>query len=150
MRTLEFTTQIPATQQALYQFHTNFSNVAIVTPRFIKTRFVLVPEEMEEGSRMTVEVDQIFRWMPWDVTVEKLVPHRLMVDVQNGRGPFTVWRHEHHFFERDGKVFLMDRIQYSLPFGFVGKLLDMLFFRHLQLFLFSYRHHKTREYFLRP
>ncbi len=97
---------------------------------------------------MTVEIRQFGHWIPWDVTVEKLEPDSLMVDVQSGRGPFKFWKHEHHFIEKDNAVFLMDRLSYQLPFGLLGTIIDLIIFRWIQKMLFSYRHKKTREYFL--
>jgi ligand-binding SRPBCC domain-containing protein len=149
MTTLEFISRIPTDQRSLFEFHTDFRNVQIVTPPFIIMRFTAVPDRMAEGSRMTVEIRQIFRWMPWDVNVEVFVPHSLMVDVQSGRGPFNKWRHEHHCIERSDGVYLLDRVQYQLPFGVIGKLFDLILFRTVQKLLFSYRHKKTREYFSR-
>lgn len=98
---------------------------------------------------MTVEIFQGIRWMPWDVTVEKLIPDSILVDVQSGRGPFQYWKHEHIIIEKDGSVFLTDRIHYQLPFGSIGRFADLLFFRKIQFMLFSYRHKKTIEYFQR-
>lgn len=149
MTTLEFTSRIPADQRSLFNFHTNFSNVEIVTPSFITMRFITIPDKMREGSNMTVELRQFGRWMPWDVTVERLIPNSLMVDVQSGRGPFKTWRHEHHFIEKSDGVYLLDRLHYELPFGAAGKLFDLFIFRTINRLLFSYRHKKTKEYFLR-
>lgn len=147
MKTLEFISKIPTSQNELCEFHLKFVNVAVVTPPIIKVRFSLVPDRMVEGSRMTIEIRQFGRWIPWDVTVEKLEPNSLMIDVQSGRGPFKFWRHEHHFIEKDHAVFLMDRLYYQLPFGLLGTIIDLIIFRWIQKALFSYRHKKTREYF---
>ncbi len=149
MTTLEFTSRIPTDQRSLFEFHTDFGNVEVVTPPFIVMRFTTIPDRMAVGSRMTVELRQIFRWMPWDVTVERLVPYSLMIDVQSGRGPFKTWRHEHHFIEKSDGVYLLDRLHYELPFGTAGKLFDLIVFRTINRLLFSYRHKKTKEYFLR-
>ncbi|MFZ4618914.1 MAG: SRPBCC family protein [Bacteroidota bacterium] len=147
MTVLEFTSSIPASRRALFEFHTDFTNVKIVTPPFIRLRFAAVPLKMMEGSRMTVEIFQGIRWMPWDVTVEKLVPDSLLVDVQSGRGPFRYWKHEHIISDNEGSIFLTDRLHYQLPFGFIGKIADLLFFRMIHSMLFSYRHKKTKEFF---
>jgi ligand-binding SRPBCC domain-containing protein len=149
MTTLELISRVPTDQKSLFEFHTDFRNVQIVTPPFISLRFLSLPDRMEEGSRMTVEIWQVYRWMPWDVCVEVFVPHSLMVDVQSGRGPFNSWRHEHHCLERSDGVYLMDRIQYQLPFGSLGRFVDLIIVRSIQRLLFLYRHKKTIEYFSR-
>lgn len=147
MAELEFVSQIPATQRALFRFHMDFSNVRIVTPPFIKTRFLTVPDTMAAGSRITVEVRQPWGWMPWDILVERVEENTLLIDVQNGRGPFAVWRHEHRFEVRDSATFLVDRISYALPFGPLGRAVDFLFMQWIQRSVFRYRHRKTIEYF---
>lgn len=147
MAILEFVSEIPASQRALFDFHMDFSNVRIVTPPFIKTRFVSVPEEMKAGSRITVEVAQLGRWMPWDIIVERVEEDALLIDVQDGRGPFAAWRHEHRFEVRDSRTFLVDRISYTLPFGMFGTITDILIMQWVQQLVFRYRHRKTIEYF---
>lgn len=147
MTVLEFSTEINATQKELFDFHTNFKNVVIVTPPVFKVRFVKIPETMAEGSEMTIEIKQFGLWMPWDVKVEKLIQNSLMVDYQSGRGPFKYWRHEHLFTERNNKTVLIDRIEYQLPFGILGLLVDIILMRFIQKVVFAYRHKKTKEYF---
>lgn len=73
-----------------------------------------------------------------------------MIDSQFGQGPFKFWRHEHHFSERNGKTLLTDKIEYRLPFGIIGRIIEIVFFKTLQRLLFSYRHIKTQEFFSRP
>ena len=86
---LKFSTEIQATSKELFDFHINFNNVTIVTPPMIKVIFLLVPERMEIGSKLIVEINQFGFWMPWEIMVEKLEPYSLMVDYQSGRGPFN-------------------------------------------------------------
>ncbi len=144
---LEFSTEIQTTSKELFYFHVNFNNVTIVTPPMIKVRFLLVPERMEIGSKLIVEVNQFGFWLPWEITVEKLEPYSLMVDYQSGRGPFRSWRHEHIFQEKNQRTILTDRITYSLPFGKLGSIFNAIFMRNIQRLIFGYRHKKTKEYF---
>jgi len=147
MAELRFESVIPSTQKQLFDFHMDFANVRIVTPPFIRTRFVTVPDVMAEGSRITVEVAQLGRWMPWDIRVEKIEADSLLVDVQDGRGPFAAWRHEHRFEARSGRTFLIDTINYTLPFGPRGRIADLFVMQWIQRLVFRYRHRKTAEYF---
>lgn len=144
---IEFSCVIDTTTKELFGFHTDFKNVVIVTPPIIKTRFISVPEKMEVGNTIIVEVNQFGFWMPWEILIEKLEPYSLMIDRQSGKGPFKMWRHEHIFKEHNGKSIMVDRISYQLPFGVVGKVIDILFMRFIQNLVFKYRHKKTKEYF---
>lgn len=145
--TLEFSTEIDSTAKELFEFHTNFANVVLITPPIIKTRFISIPVKMEIGSRITIEVNQFGYWMPWEIIIEHLEPYCLMVDCQSGKGPFETWRHEHRFFEHNGKSILVDKISYQLPFGLAGEIIDILLMRFIQKLVFRYRHKKTKEYF---
>lgn len=148
MTILEMTTEISTSANALYRFHLDVQNARIVTPKFIVLRFQHLPEKMTIGSTFTVEINQFGFWMPWDIIVEQMIPDTLMVDRQFERGPFRYWRHEHRFTPVAGKTLLTDRIEYVLPFGIVGMIIDRLFFQFIQKQLFAYRHKKTVEYFL--
>ena len=147
MTVLEFTSDIPATQRELFDFHMDFSNVRIVTPPVISTRFSQVPETMTAGSSLVVEINQLGIWMPWEITVKEIIPYRLLVDEQEGKGPFQRWRHEHRFEEYGSISRLTDRIEYALPFGVFGKIADAVVMRFIQQRIFAYRHKKTIEYF---
>jgi ligand-binding SRPBCC domain-containing protein len=127
----------------------DFANVRIVTPPLIKVRFAALPATLEAGSTLTVEMNQFGWWMPWDISVREVVPNQLLVDEQSGRGPFRAWRHEHHFIEENGTTILMDRIEYELPFGLLGRAVDALLMQFIQRRVFAYRHLKTIEYFRR-
>lgn len=147
MTVLEFTSEIPATQRDLYEFHMDFSNVRIITPPIIITRFSRVPETMAAGSSIVVEINQLGIWIPWEITVKEVIPNRLLVDEQNGKGPFQRWRHEHRFEESGSTSRLTDRIEYALPFGVLGKIADAVIMRFVQKRIFAYRHKKTIQYF---
>lgn len=144
---LEFRTELNTASKEVFDFHCNFRNVTIVTPPIITLRFLVIPEKMEVGSKITVEIKQLWFWIPWEITVEKLEPNFLMIDYQSGKGPFKFWRHEHIFQENNGKTILIDRIEYLLPFGIAGFIFDRLIMRIIQRRVFVYRHKKTKEYF---
>jgi ligand-binding SRPBCC domain-containing protein len=148
MTTLEFTSEVPATQRELFDFHMDFTNVRIVTPPVILTRFAKVPETMRPGSCIVVEINQLGFWLPWEITVQQIVPDQLLVDVQQGRGPFKNWTHEHRFMPHGDTSVLTDKIMYTLPFGPFGALIDLAVMRFVQKKIFAYRHKKTIEYFL--
>ena len=40
------------------------------------------------------------------------------------KGPFWKWDHEHIFEEKDGITTVTDQIDYKVPFGFLGEVVD--------------------------
>ncbi|MFH6998950.1 SRPBCC family protein [Flavobacterium sp. FlaQc-57] len=51
-------------------------------------------------------------------------------------GNFKSFKHEHFFEEQDGVTIMKDQLQYETPFGFFGRLFNVLFLKkHLIQFL---------------
>ena len=44
-------------------------------------------------------------------------------------GAFKSMRHEHHFKEVDGKTIMVDKFEYTVPFGIFGKLFNVFVLR---------------------
>ena len=42
------------------------------------------------------------------------------------KGPFWKWDHEHIFEEKDGRTTVIDQIDYKVPFGFLGEIVDKI------------------------
>ncbi|WP_235832090.1 MULTISPECIES: SRPBCC family protein [Flavobacterium] len=45
-------------------------------------------------------------------------------------GKFKSFRHEHLFNEEDGITIMKDKLYYEVPYGFFGKLFDLLFLKN--------------------
>ena len=74
------------------------------------------------------------------------MPHERLVDGAR-KSPFRHWRH-HHLFATDGDGTVMtDRVEYALPFGVIGLLLDMTVMRVVFTAMFIARHRATRKFF---
>lgn len=52
-------------------------------------------------------------------------PHRFVDEMQ--KGPFKSWRHVHLFEAVDGGTLMTDDVEYRVPFGVLGALVDRLF-----------------------
>jgi ligand-binding SRPBCC domain-containing protein len=63
------------------------------------------------------------------------------------KSPFCHWRHHHLFAEVPGGTLMTDRVEYALPFGLLGRLLDTTVMRVVFAAMFAARHRATREYF---
>ena len=61
-------------------------------------------------------------------------------------GPFKYWKHTHTFEPQghDASI-LEDRVEYVLPFGFLGRLIGGNFVRQKLEKLFEYRHRVTAQ-----
>jgi ligand-binding SRPBCC domain-containing protein len=62
-----------------------------------------------------------------------------------GEGPFKIWRHTHAFEFAGGGTRVIDRIEYELPFGWLGRLAGALGGRLAMKVLFSFRQKATKR-----
>jgi ligand-binding SRPBCC domain-containing protein len=46
---------------------------------------------------------------------------------QMQRGPFKHWHHKHIFETRGAGTLMIDEVNYSSPFGIIGRIVDMLY-----------------------
>lgn len=61
-----------------------------------------------------------------------------MIPNDSKRPPFQIWKHEHTFKEiEDCKTQVIDRIEFGLPYGFLGKILE---------FYIGFKLHKIFKY----
>ena len=54
-------------------------------------------------------------------------PHYFVDEMQ--RGPFKSWRHVHRFERTDAGTLMTDDVEYRVPFGPIGAVVDRLFVR---------------------
>ena len=62
------------------------------------------------------------------------------------RGAFKCFRHEHHFSEKDGVTTLIDIFDYTSPFGFLGRLFDLLVLKAYMRKLLQKRNEVLKAY----
>lgn len=141
---LERKTMLRASAAETWSFFSNPVNLAKITPPDM--RFTVVsqnlPEEIYSGQLIEYRVRPLLgiplRWTTEIKEVERL---RCFVDEQL-KGPYRYWRHEHIFTRGDeGFVLMYDRLQYALPFGWLGRLgaLHLVQQKLQSLFQFRYK-----------
>ena len=63
-------------------------------------------------------------------------------------GPYAMWHHEHHFEETEnGKVNMMDIVNFKMPFGLLGDLFAGALVRNKVRFIFESRFRILENYF---
>jgi ligand-binding SRPBCC domain-containing protein len=152
MPRLEFTCDIAAPVERVWEFYDDVRVLPTITPPWTKVRVLNPPDVMRQGCRFTLVVRQSPLFVPlhWETIITVHQPPRLFVDEQ-GKGPFAYWRHEHHFDPLPGGTTrLRDVIDYRPPFGIVGGLADHLFIRRRLEALFAHRHQVTRQVMEQP
>lgn len=158
MSTYQRSTRVAAPLSEVWEFHSRISGLEALTPGWMNLRVEDVrgpdggsdPEILEAGTTVRLSVRPFGvgprqRWLTRIVRREEREGEALFQDVMD-EGPFERWRHTHRFFaEGDGTV-VHDRIEYELPVGRVGTLLDPMALVGFEP-MFRYRHRRTRERF---
>lgn len=65
------------------------------------------------------------------------------------RGPYRLWRHTHTFVEVDGGTRIVDDVEYTLPFGWLGALAHPFVARDVAG-IFDYRTQAVRAALIAP
>jgi ligand-binding SRPBCC domain-containing protein len=145
MDTYTTSTRIKAAVESVFAFHTDPANLLCITPRHIRVdvlRFDTPGEDAVVELRVRPFPLISTRWlMRFDVFEP---PHRLS-DVQV-RGPFRRWRQLREFIP-DGEEYclLRDTVEYQLPFGMLGRIVNRVFVARQIRGMLAYRQEKTKE-----
>ena len=62
-------------------------------------------------------------------------------------GPYKFWHHQHFFKEADGGVQMTDIVHYQAPFGFLGRLAELVFINKKVNHIFDYRNQVLSDIF---
>ena len=140
------TTTIGASLEDVFAFHLDTRNAAAIAPRGTTVLRVDGSFPVEQGARVRLVVRQ--RPLPWVqrwlVEIEVVEAPTTLVD-RMIEGPFARWRHERRFLAVAGGVEMTERLDYALPLGPLGRLVDHLVVRHLIGRTFTERQRLTRE-----
>ena len=74
----------------------------------------------------------------WRSIITDYDPPYMFID-QQIKGPYTLWHHTHTFSEIEDGVLINDRVVYSIPFGWMGRLLHKFWIKKDLENIFSYR-----------
>jgi ligand-binding SRPBCC domain-containing protein len=84
----------------------------------------------------------------WLTEIECCNPPFEFIDVQ-ARGPYRLWRHAHRFSALNGGTLIADTVDYALPFGLLGRLVNRLQVARDLGQIFDYRAQQVRALLLR-
>lgn len=123
MAVVESSFCVRAPLETVWAFH----NDPRALPRIMPRLFGLVVEDFDHplraGSRVRLSMGIGPLRQRWELCVIAHEPPRRFVDEQlAGRGPFRRWRHTHTFEPAGDGTRIIDRIEYELPFGLLGKI----------------------------
>jgi ligand-binding SRPBCC domain-containing protein len=140
---------LPIDLREAWSFFSNAKNLLQITPPFLNLKVTseLSEEEVYAGQRMTYKVKPILGIpLSWTTEITHVERLKLFVDEQI-KGPYKLWRHEHHFREITGGVEMTDLVTYELPLGVLGSIAHILTAKAKLNQIFTYRYYKINELF---
>jgi ligand-binding SRPBCC domain-containing protein len=131
----------------VFDFFSRAENLERITPPWLGFRILPPkPGELKQGATIAYALRIHGIPVKWRTSIERWEPPREFVDVQE-KGPYRVWRHTHRFSEVNGGTLLQDDVEYALPFGFLGRIVNRLQVAGDVAEIFDYRERRIRELF---
>lgn len=138
---------LPVPREDLFPFFADAYNLELITPDSVEFH-VVTPRPIEMRAGALIDYRLRVRGLPvsWRTRIEVWEPPHRFVDVQL-KGPYKLWRHEHRFLARDGGTLCLDRVDYEVPGGVLGPVVNRLFVEGDVRTIFRYREAKLEELF---
>ena len=145
---LEFRQDLPLTIGDAWDFFSRPENLARITPPDLGFEVTSpLPERMYAGMIVTYRVRPLTGLkVAWTTEITHVREPEFFVDEQRS-GPYRFWHHQHLFEAIPDGVRMIDRIQYQLPFAWIGHwLAGRLVERRLDQ-IFGYRRRVLARHF---
>jgi ligand-binding SRPBCC domain-containing protein len=149
-------TWIDAPFEEVWTFHATTDGLEALTPDFMHLEIDQVtgpdggidPDELDAGSRIEMSL-RPFGVGPRQRIVSVITERTLEDGAGSFRdvmesGPFDRWEHTHQFFADGGRTRLVDRVEYRLPGGLLGRMASPLGQLGLAP-MFRDRHRRTKQ-----
>lgn len=131
--------------EAVFGWHAQPGAFMKLKPPWERIELVEESGGIQDGARVVLHIYAGPLSIRWVALHKGYIENRRFQDVQV-EGPFAKWEHT-HLFEPDGPAacYLEDRVEYALPFGWLGRLAAGALTRRKLRRLFEYRHRVCRE-----
>lgn len=135
--------------EKVWLFYTDLKHLEIISPSDIKLHLIASTDKILKKGTVACFYGKIIMSAQWCSKItffEKYEYVDEMIQKGNKRPPFRLWSHRHTFNEIDDrKTRVVDKIEFELPFGLVGKLLE--FYIELKLLkIFKHREQATKKF----
>ncbi len=145
MTIIEKSIAIAAPIEAVFDFHLDTENLALISPPWLKTKLV---RESGEGLGKIIEMDVLqYHIFPshWLVRIEEYDRPVRLTDLMLS-GPMKYFRHSRTFSQPCASLTeIKDHLEYEPPFGLLGEIANKISIKKMMEEMFEYRHKKTKE-----
>jgi ligand-binding SRPBCC domain-containing protein len=144
---LERTQFFALPRDEVFPFFADAMNLEKITPAFLNFHILTPPPiEMRPGAQIEYTLRLFGLPMHWRTDITAFDPPFYFADEQ-ARGPYALWYHEHEFHEVPGGTLMIDRVNYSLPYWFLGTIAHRLWVRDTLEEIFNYRKQGLEQLF---
>ncbi len=140
---------LPITINKAWEFFSDAENLAVITPPALgfKVLSSVRNREIYEGMIIDYRVRPLFKVpLHWRTEIAKVEKPYSFTDRQL-KGPYKLWEHTHHFFEKENGILMKDRVKYQLPYGVIGELTHSILVRNKIEDIFAYRQQVLNQIF---
>ena len=139
---------LPITLDEAWDFLSDPRNLKTITPEYMGFNIL-------SGADRPMFAGQIIQYIvtpilgiktKWVTEITHKVDKHYFVDEQRF-GPYALWHHKHFIKEIDGGVEMEDIIDYKVPFGWLGQLVQPILVKPKLEEIFNYRTKKLEELF---
>ncbi|WP_250432436.1 SRPBCC family protein [Hanstruepera flava] len=146
--TLHKKQKLPISVEQTWSFLSNPKNLKVITPDYMGFNIL-------SGADRPMYAGQIIQYIvtpvlgiktKWVTEITHVIDKHYFVDEQRF-GPYALWHHKHFIKEIEGGVEMEDIIDYKLPLGFLGQLVQPILVKPKLEEIFEYRKNKLIELF---
>ena len=139
---------LPITKAQAWEFLSSPKNLKSITPDYMSF-------DILSGADRRMYAGQIIQYIvtpisgiktKWVTEITHVKDNEYFVDEQRF-GPYALWHHKHFIKEIDGGVEMEDIIDYKVPFGILGQLVQPFLVKPKLEEIFKYRTKKLEELF---
>lgn len=147
MYQLHYSQKLPITLEKAWEFFSNPNNLSVITPDYLGFEMITTNERMYAGQMIVHRVRPLLNIpIEWVTEITHVQEPHYFVDEQR-IGPYRLWHHEHRFQSIPEGVEIEDVISYQLPYGLIGKAINVLKVKKDLEKIFAYRKTKLIELF---
>jgi ligand-binding SRPBCC domain-containing protein len=125
----------------VWDFYTDIGHLEVITPPEMRLKVLTstTGRKIAQGTEVWIE-GRLVTKSRWHSRITYMQPYTYVDEMLSGR--FRSWKHVHAFRRLDGGTEIMDEIDFQLPYGLLGKMLEGYVYRTLAK-VFAHRKEAT-------
>ena len=137
--TLTFKHIINKNLEEVFTFFKSPENLSRITPAKLKFKILTpTPIEMKEGQLIDYTITLFGKRVHWRTMITLSDNNKSFID-QQLKGPYQMWHHKHTFKENNSGVEMIDTINYVVPFGILGQIVNYFYLQKELNSIFQHR-----------